>query len=712
MPHRAGENSYCKAILSVPRRRDVAAVPSAVVFAALIALVSCAGPASFAAAAENNNSAAAVEARIAQSAKLFASDELEGRGVGTAGIDKAADYIANRFKQLGLKTELFDGQPFEKFSLVVRSELGDAANNSLSFRDGNENASAAALSSMQLKMTDDFTPLAAGGSGKFDAPLLFVGYGVTAKTEKYDDYDGVDAKGKVVVILRHEPHTKNPHSFFNGQKDSQYATISRKLSNAYEHGAVAVIICNDEAELKKNVADATKRWRVDLDELSKSIEELKKLEKKPSRDAVDALRKKIDDLAGQAQKHGQQMAEAHDPVFKFDRFGDGAEGREFPVLFCRRGAIDPIVKAALGKDLDAIEAQINEAATPKSEELGRWRAVGQTELNHIKAEVKNVVAILPGEGPKADETIVIGAHYDHLGYGGRGSLSGSTEKAIHHGADDNGSGAATLLEVAQELATRGKPLPRRIVFIAFTGEELGLLGSARYVREPLIPLDKTVAMLNMDMVGRLADEKLIIYGTDTATEFEPLLEQLNEHYGFKVTQQKGGYGPSDQSSFYAKNIPVLHFFTGTHKDYHRPSDTFEKLNISGMRRVGQMVAETAVRLAEAPERPTYTESKVAHVKLLASGAGLGDRPYFGSIPDFSQDRPGYALMGVTKDGPAERAGIKAGDIIVKLGESKIGNLEDFDSALRKFKSGDKVPVTVKRGEADQTLDVILDPPRE
>ena len=289
--------------------------------------------------------------------------------------------------------------------------------------------------------------------------------------------------------------------------------------------------------------------------------------------------------------------------------------------------------------------------------------------------------------------------------GGAGSAAPGVHE-IHNGADDNGSGTTVLIEVARELAARNEKLPRTIVFVAFTGEERGLIGSAHYVRNPLVPLDSTVAMLNLDMVGRMVDDKLIVHGTGTATEFEPLVDRLAKQFGFQITKKPGGFGPSDHSSFYAKKVPVLFFFTGSHKDYHRPSDDFDKLNISGMRRVGELVADLAVALAEAPERPHYQES--GEQENLGGG---GDRPYFGSIPDFAQDQPGYALTGVTKGGPAERAGLKAGDIIVEFGTSKIGNLEDFDSALRKYKAGDRVPVVVKRGKEQVKLEVTLDPPR-
>jgi len=318
---------------------------------------------------------------------------------------------------------------------------------------------------------------------------------------------------------------------------------------------------------------------------------------------------------------------------------------------------------------------------------------------------KNVVGLLEGDGPHAEETIVIGAHYDHLGHGGMGSLDPDSHE-IHHGADDNASGVSTLIEVAHRLAARDKKLSRRIVFIAFTGEERGLYGSGHYVRDPLVPLDQTIAMVNLDMVGRLMDDKLIVYGTDTASEWNTLLDHLATDHPFKQTRHPEGYGPSDHTSFYAKRIPVLFFFTGTHRDYHRPSDTFDKINVEGMRRITDLVTDTVVAIAEMDHRPTYQD-----VGAPPEFAKSGNRPYFGSIPDFSQEQPGYVLMGVSKGGPAERAGIKANDIIVRLGEYAISSLDDFDTALRKFKSGDRVSVLVKRGSEELKFEVTLEPPK-
>jgi len=645
--------------------------------------------------------AAVVERRLTDTVKYLASDELEGRGVGTQGLDRAADYVAGQFKELGLKTDVIDGGPFQKFKMTTGASLGP--DNSLTLvapaQGGKEPRQ------VELKLGEQFNPLAIGGSEKFDLPLVFVGYGITAKDENYDDYAGVDVKGKAVIILRHEPQQANPHGAFGGTKVSQHAPFKRKVSNAYEHGAAAVIFCNDDFDVQKNVAALRKRWQAAVDDLAAANVKFKAIAA-PTPDDWKQYEEESQKLAADMQKFYDQLQKSADPLLGFEGAGaDPSDGRTFPVLTCQRSASEEMIRAVYGKGLAQIETEIDKGPTPQSRELTGWRAVGQTSVIREEAEVKNVIGVLEGSGPHADETIVIGAHYDHLGMGGNGSAAPGVHE-IHNGADDNGSGTTVLIEVARQLAARGQKLPRRVVFIAFTGEERGLIGSARYVRNPLFPIDATVAMLNLDMVGRLENEKLIVHGTGTAAEFDAMADRLGKDYGFQITKKPSGFGPSDHSSFYAAKVPVLFFFTGSHKDYHRPSDDYDKLNVPGMRRVAAMVVDAAVALAEAKERPKYVE--VAGTSDLGGG---GDRPYFGSIPDFSQDQPGYALTGVTKGGPAERGGLKSGDIIIQFGDSKVGNLEDFDSALRKYKAGDKVPVIAKRGAEQVKLEVTLDPPK-
>jgi hypothetical protein len=674
---------------------------------ALLGLLLAAAPAAektaTPAAAEAKNPAAAAdsESRLQAAVKYLASDELEGRGVGTHGIDLAADYIAQQFAALKLNTRLFDGTPFQKFKITADVQLGSP--NQVSLVGPGDKAGT--TKTISWKLGEDCNPLAIGGSGKFDLPLVFVGYGITDKDDHYDDYAGIDVQGKAVIVMRHEPEQGNPHSAFNGTKPSQHAPYSRKLSNAYEHGAAAVVFCTDEYEIEQNVARRNKLWQQAIDELEQAAAKFKKVEH-PSLEQIGRQRKLIDELASVVREQGDKLAAEFDPLLGFKGAGFGGEPGRIPVIFCRREALAGMIHAALGRDLGTLESEIDKGLKPHSADLKEWRLTGQITVNRREAEVKNVVAVLEGEGPHADETIVVGAHYDHLGFGGEGSFL-PDKREIHNGADDNASGTADLIEVARRLATLGHKLPRRVVFIAFTGEERGLLGSAYYCRHPLFPLDKTVAMLNMDMVGRLSDAKLTVQGVDTAKQFGEVLDKANADYDFKITRQSGGFGPSDHSSFYGHKIPVMHFFTGIHKDYHRPSDDFDKINVPGMRQVAGLVTDVALALAEADSRPTYQETK----RPAMAGGGGGDRPYFGSIPDFAPTEPGYGISGVTSGSPADKGGLKAGDIIIKLGESRIGNLEDFDSALRKHKGGDKVPVIVRRAGKELTLTVTLDLPR-
>jgi hypothetical protein len=671
--------------------------------AALFAVVAVlGGTADYARGAET---AAVAEQRLAENVEFLASDELEGRGVGTKGIDKAADYIAEEFRKLGLRTDLFDGTPFQKFKITVSTELGPKDENRLSFV-GPAGPNGSAPVRWDLKLEEDFTPMAAGGSGKLDAPLVFAGYGITAKDLNYDDYAGLNVEGKVVVLLRKEPQANDPKSKFDGDKPSQHALFMRKISNAFEHGAAAIIFVNDSYELESRRVQETKLWNDALDRLAKLAAERPELTPEKTADLAKQS-EEITKVAQQVAEQSKRLSGSQDSVLPFSGAGDSGISRKTPVFFAKRDTIDRVLKAIEKPDLATLEKQIDADLQPRSMEVGGFKAIGEAQIIQKQAEIKNVIAVLEGEGPLANETIVIGAHYDHLGLGGAGSLAPWTTE-IHNGADDNASGTAALLEIAHRLATSGKKPNRRIVFMAFTGEERGLLGSAHYVREPRFPLESTVAMYNLDMVGRLNDDKLIVYGTGTAKQFEPLIDELAKKHGFQLTKYAGGFGPSDHASFYGKNIPVLHFFTGTHSDYHRPSDDNEKLNIAGMRRVADLVVDTVLAADTEKARPEYVQIK----KVEVIGGGDSDRPYFGSIPDFGQNVEGYAISGAAPGSPADKGGLKAGDVIVKLGDSKIANLEDFDSALRKYKIGDKLKVVVNRGEKEAELEVVLEKRKE
>ncbi|MCG8585913.1 MAG: M20/M25/M40 family metallo-hydrolase, partial [Pirellulales bacterium] len=390
------------------------------------------------------------------------------------------------------------------------------------------------------------------------------------------------------VMLRHEQQQNNPQSGLDGTKPSRHAFFRTKIANAVEHGAAAIIFCTSEADILKNVTHVRKRLDVAIADLEKARASMA-ADKAATVADLDLHRALIAKKAQEVLKWTDMMQKATDPLLAESRAGTGSGGRSVPVMHCRREVIDDIAKGSLGGTLSEIEQAIDKDLKPRSRAIGNWTASGETSVRQTRVDAKNVVGVLEGNGPLADETIVIGAHYDHLGYGGRGSLAAAhgkkAPKAIHNGADDNASGTSALIEIARRLAARKDELKRRVVFIAFTAEESGLLGSAHYVKDPLVPIDKTIAMLNFDMVGRMKDDKLVIFGTGSASEFDELLERLTKDRGLALTKNASGFGPSDQTSFYAKKIPVMHFFTGTHKDYHRPTDDTDKVNTRGIRRV-------------------------------------------------------------------------------------------------------------------------------
>jgi len=324
---------------------------------------------------------------------------------------------------------------------------------------------------------------------------------------------------------------------------------------------------------------------------------------------------------------------------------------------------------------------------------------GQT----VSLPSQNVVAMLPGRDPKLrSEYVVIGAHFDHLGTSTEGALDPDARGAVRLGADDNASGSAAVVELARIFART--PARRSIIFANFSGEEEGLLGSSYFVDHMPVATDSVVAMLNFDMVGRMKNDRVIVYGVATATEFPSILERANTASPLKVAAQGDGFGPSDHSSFYAKNIPVLHFFTDLHDDYHRASDTPDKINAGGEARVVAFAERIARSIADAESRPTYV--RVAAPAPISSREG-GD-VYLGSIPDMAgSDVPGLRLTGIRAGSPAELGGLKAGDIIVEFGGKPVKDLYQYSDALYSHKPGDEVTVVVLRGSERVTVKVKL-----
>lgn len=378
------------------------------------------------------------------------------------------------------------------------------------------------------------------------------------------------------------------------------------------------------------------------------------------------------------------------------------EDAELPALDGERRPFVPIPAAAARGPL----AETIRAAARAGESATLAAAV-----EPALGEARNVVALIPGTDPeRADEVVIVGAHYDHLGRGGEGSLDPDSRE-IHNGADDNASGTAALLEVAARLADGPAPA-RPILFIAFSGEERGLLGSAHYVQEPTVPLDEAAAMLNMDMVGRLRDNTLTVYGMVTAPEWESLVRGVNQARDtpFQLALLPDGYGPSDHSSFYGVGIPVLHFFTNTHTEYHRPVDDWDTLNGDGLDRIATLVADIAGTVAGAGARvaeltPVASQPPAPVAAGEESGRGYG--PYFGSIPDMAPTDYGVRLSGVREGSPAERAGLRAGDVIVRFGGTEVTDLYAFTYGLRDAAPGDRVEVVVERDGQRLTVYAVL-----
>jgi hypothetical protein len=497
-----------------------------------------------------------------------------------------------------------------------------------------------------LKLNQDFTPLSFSANGSLQGSVVFAGYGISAPEFNYDDYAGLDTHDAIVLVLRNEPSGFSAKA--GRSEPSVHSSLVTKTINARNHGAKAVIFVNSV----------------------------------PRAGEEDLL-----------------------PRF------ESTEGPSDIGTLClqvKRGVADTWLQRA-GKSLTAIQEHIDDTLKPDSLALGPTRSILSINVNveRIHATVNNILAYLPG---KTDEYVILGAHYDHLGRGQSHSLAPSQIGQIHPGADDNASGTAGVLELARLFAPLKGQLQRGILFANFAGEELGLLGSAEWVKNPTLPLDKTVAMLNMDMIGRIINDKVYIGGLGTGTTFQSILDQAESHTTFKYENSPGGYSSSDHTSFVTKRIPVLFFFSGLHGDYHKPSDTWEKINVESAAHLLDLVSDVALRLDNAPDRPTFVaivENPNQHAGT-PSGGGGGYGPYFGSIPDFGQTENGVRFSDVKPGSPAAKAGFQAGDVLIQFGDKPIKNLYDFTDALRRSKVGDVVQVTVVRDGKQVTASVTLE----
>ena len=597
--------------------------------------------------------------KLQQYVSYLASDALDGRRTGTPGATDAAHYIAGEFSRVGLRPasqKVTSGRPsammslyLQKFPYVAGLQLGK----------GNTMTLAAPGFKKDLQVGQHWMPLGFSSSSRLEqTPVAFVGYGITATELNYNDYANNRASGKIALALSGTPDGDNPHGQYGRYEGARWKAIAAR--NA---GARALIIVSREANLK-------------ADRMSQLV---------------------YDNSAGDAG---------------------------LPVVVVSQEVVGG--KAAF----DSLEAGAKQHVNSFDE--GSTASI-TTDLVRSEVPAYNVIGILEGSDPVLrNETIVIGAHYDHLGRGGEGSLA-QRPGEIHHGADDNASGVAGVLELARIFATQ-RPKPKRtMVFIAFSGEEEGLLGSNYYVNHPVKPLANTVAMINMDMIGRMRERKLIVGGVGTAKEWRELVETGNALQAtsvsattkntigvgrplvvsangrpivtadaaktFDLTLQEDGYGPSDHSSFYAKQIPVLFFWTGNHADYHKPSDTFEKINYDDEARILSLVARIVRDVDGSDKKLSYTVAK----SDAQMGRTTGFRVYLGTIPNYADSGDGLLLDGVRDDSPAAKAGLKAGDRIVKISEHAVHNVYDYTYALGELKAGEEYVVEILRGTEKLTL---------
>lgn len=554
-----------------------------------------------------------------------------GRGVGTPGNAAAARFIADRMAALGLVPAGSDGwrQPFDApVRAVLRGE------------------NALALAGAPLALQRDWQPFTFTDPGRASGEVVFAGYGITAPELGYDDYAGLDVKGKIVLVAAHFPREADPASPFRAPQAYRYGEWRYKTINAREHGALALLAVRDG--WNHAGPDQLPPWR-------------------------------------------------------------GAVSSRAGLLAAR---VTAAALARAGVDAAGLAAPGQADGRPHSHPLD-LRAALAADVEQERAPTANVIGLLPGSDPaRAGECVVVGAHYDHLGYGGDESLSPEETGKVHPGADDNASGVAALLAVARAMKEAG-PAPRTVVFAAFSGEELGLLGSALYVRQPpaACPIPRTQLMLNLDMVGRPRERRVFVDGADTARGLRAEVAAVAARppaLPLRLAFGGDGYGPSDQTSFYAKGVPVLFLFTGAHPDYHRPTDTPDKIDAAGLQEVGRLAYRLARAAAEQPARLEVVRVAAPHPRERQGERERGYGAYLGTIPDFEErHEPGIKVSGVRPGSPAEKAGIAGGDVVLEVAGTRIGSLEDLTYVLRAHRPGDAVEVVYARGADRRSARVTL-----
>lgn len=565
----------------------------------------------------------------------MADEQRGGRMTGTPGAAATARWLADYFRAAGLKSFAPD------FALPFEFNSGERVIPEKTSLESTIEGQPAT----RAKIESDFRPLAFSENGMVEGEVVFAGYGLVVPEGsgglRYDSYDGLDVKDKIVLLLRYVPEGVEParRAHLN-----RYAGLRYKAMLARERGAKAVLV-----------------------------------------------------VTGPNSPNAGEVLELTN---------DGTSAGSGILVASISGKLADTLLASAGKTLQELQSALDDE-NPHAEggrALPKTKVKLAIEVEHLKKTDRDVIAYLPPAG-SGDEYILVGAHYDHLGQGGNSSLGRSgEEKQIHPGADDNASGVAWMMELAGALAQEQKEHPenfrRGVTFAAWSGEEIGLIGSTAFTEHPPVPLEKIVAYVNADMVGRLRENKLTVQGVGSSSAWRKLIEKRNVAAGFNLALQDDPYLPTDVTAFYTRNVPVLNLFTGAHDDYHRPTDTAEKLNYEGLERIAQFSKQLVTDLAQTPERPDLA-------KVERSGPTSGGREtlraYLGTIPDYTTEVKGVKLSGVRGASPAEKAGLKGGDVIVEFAGQKIANIYDYTYALDAVKIGQPVQIIVEREGKRATL---------
>ena len=592
-------------------------------------------------------------ARLFQHADFLASDECNGRLAASPGEAAARAYIIKNLQEAG-----YDNVRHFPFEFISDVKLGK--DNALSavftkaggnwFKQPAENAQHALVSTYQLD--EEFRPMRISKAGGVpNAPVVFAGYGISAPDKNYDDYKDLDVKGKIVLVLRTEPETadgkrigiaaNNPHAAL-----SVYSDLFYKAGVARDKGAAALVVVNG------------------------------------TRGMSNAERAQLETFA-----HGSGKTDCGIPLVQV-----------FPEV------ADDWLRNS-GHDIAALQKEIDTNLAPHSFSADGVTVALNVDISREHATDENLAVVLPGtDAALRDEILVIGAHYDHLGRGNEFSLAGKSGMGqIHRGADDNASGVSSVLELARALRNNRAALKRTVWIMFFGAEELGTLGSNDFVKNPPadFPIKNVSAMLNLDMVGRCRQNKLMVYGVGTGIGFDAVLKSAGDGTGLELKPTSDGFGGSDQTAFVSAGVPVMFFFTGSHEDYHKPSDTADKLAVDQQARITALVLTIAAQLINAPERPKFVKLEAPKMSGGMGGVGLG------TLPDYAYEGKGLRINDVREKSPADRAGLKGGDVIVELSGHKIENIYDYMNALKQCQAGIEVNTKVLRG--DQTLEFKVTP---